>query len=105
MQQAWLNVVGVGLDIVGFWILAWEWSRGFMQEWGERHRGDQLLGRSFLGARDDGTYAEFRKQATDAQMKVRAWWFFTGVATVLSGFVLQLLGSWPGGIPAIGIVL
>ena len=105
MQQAWLNVAGVGLDIIGFSILAWEWSRGFMQEWSERHKGDELLGRAFLSGSDDNLRAEIRKQATDTQMKVRARWFVVGVAAALSGFVLQFIGSWPGGIPVIGVVV
>ncbi len=94
MASQWWTIVGLTFDILGFGFLAWEWSRGFREEWRERHKGDALLGRSFpSGNRNNSELTKTRQALTDREMSARAWRFGFGALMIVLGFVLQLVGS------------
>ena len=130
LDQGWLSVFGLLLDALGFGLIAFEWFRGYIEMraktridyWeGERahkrklrqqHRdmlamtgvaeiGPVLENQEYLddaaeSAREEARLLQFRRS--------RALPFLVGALMCLVGFLFQLLGQWPGGIPWLGIV-
>jgi hypothetical protein len=111
MCQQWLSVVGQILDVIGFLTIAWEWHHMYkrdhdkriseLQTAYERNRAEQE-GRRYEDFDEDASmWREFQKLFL-AEWKWRAKVFFTGVTLVVLGFLGQLLGSWPYGVPFLG---
>ncbi len=106
MKQGWLSVFGLLLDIVGFLMVALEWRRCFMEEWRERARSDSMLGATSwsIPAEERHVIQDQAKVRTTGEMIVRRKRFWLGTGLVVLGFLAQMLGSVPGGIPWLGIV-
>ena len=117
MAQVWLNVIGLSLDFLGVMLLAWEWSIAL----GAERREAELEARERLGARHpmmprpagphQAVFDHMREQRVAgekgrrsvATQGLRRGWFGLAMALIASGFLLQILGSWPGCCSLIGI--
>lgn len=124
MQQGWLQVAGLVMDLAGVMLLAIEWLVGYRAQQREEQAGDhavrQLKSLAFAqqATRDErmaehyrmvidqakdrarSTASEIRRQGHQIRLPV----FLLALALIVVGSLLQILGSWPGGIPAIGVV-
>lgn len=125
MSQAWLQVAGLVLDIVGFGLIAWEWLIA------QRH-GAKELAIAAARTRQDEAFAHMQRamqQPNPAMQRhfemsadmrrrraeheidetrrvytgLRYRVVYAGMVAVVLGFVLQLLAAWPGCCAAIGI--
>ena len=130
MYQQWLQVAGLTVDGLGFSLIAFEWYRGYLEMRNrvtlvardlERAQKIQLhneikqaVGMAGVGEvealyKDDKALAEMAEHAFEMDQverfkKTRAPLFLAGVIAFVIGIVLQLLGTWPGCCPPIGIV-
>jgi hypothetical protein len=105
--QQWLSIVGLVCDIVGFLIIAFEWRFMFWREYEKRQHelhadfekySAELRGEEY---QDRGLYTmarEFSKLLSKEGL-FRRKLFYVGVVLVVLGFIGQVLGSWPQGIP------
>ncbi len=115
MHQAWVNVIGLGLDFLGFCLLLREWWLAVfnedlqlqMEEGLERQRQMRQFARAHKDPAERNPYAELeRMQDESAIRKARAAHrtaigarksvFIAATALIVTGFVLQLLGTVPG---------
>jgi hypothetical protein len=130
MNQQWLQVLGLLLDVLGFGLITLEWYRGYVE----------LKARANMQARDmermakarlkkeykdvlanvgvaevQGLYEDDAHLADVAEMqweqqrverfeRSRALPFVLGAVAVSIGFMLQLAGNWPGCCTSIGII-
>jgi hypothetical protein len=130
LDQGWLSVSGLFLDAFGFGLIAFEWYRGYidMREktrivyWEQERAQKRKLRQehwnmlAMTGVAEIGPVLENQEYLDDAAesareearllqfQRSRALPFLIGALLCLVGFVLQLLGQWPGGIPWLGIV-
>ena len=125
MGQAWLQVIGLVVEFLGVVLISWEWFAAQRQEAAERAietahaRGEQgmahlqrvqapnpTLQRHFEMSRDvqrrmtDARVADTRRVYSG--MRGRAVAF--ALLIITAGFVIQLLGAWPGCCRVLGIV-
>ncbi|MFM9943311.1 MAG: hypothetical protein ACKVP7_27920 [Hyphomicrobiaceae bacterium] len=125
MSQAWLQVIGLIVEFVGVLLLAWEWFAAQRQEAAERAiesahaRQEESMARlqqvgtpnpsmqrHFEMSRDlqrrmtESRVSETRRSYTG--MRGRAVAF--ALVFIVAGFVVQLMGAWPGCCRVIGIV-
>lgn len=123
MAQAWLQVAGLVLDVLGFALIAWEWMLAQKSERAilalEASQARAAEGRAHLARSADPSMqrhleavAEMDRRRTGHGIadtrtsfgRRRHGAVYVGMAAVLAGFVLQLLGAWPGCCSGIGIV-
>ena len=126
MNQAWITVVGLCLDFLGFALIAWEWllaqraeraALEIAEAQARQQAGRDLLTRSPAGQhpqmqRHMEVVAQIEGRQTKSQLDATRETFarrrygaiYTGMAFVLIGFVLQLLGALPGCCAGLGIV-
>jgi hypothetical protein len=125
MAQAWFQVGGLLLDFFGVCLIAWEWLAAQRQEKAllaieeARARAEDSNQRMARVQPANATMQRHFEAVNDMQrrmaqtrmahsrshysgMRVRA--VAIGMSLVALGFVLQILGSWPGCCLAIGIV-
>ena len=125
MGQIWLQVGGMVVEFVGVMLLAWEWFAARRQDLAERRLA------AAQARREEGMAGLQRVQADNAQMQrhlemsrdmqrrmtasqvdqtraqygsMRGWAVGLALAFVAVGFVLQLMGTWPGCCRLIGVV-
>lgn len=123
MHQGWLQVAGLGLDFAGVLLLAFEWLAAYRAQLHEEeadHRGvRELKNLAFAqqAVRDERMAAHMRiveERARDrirnegveirrSGIRVRLPVFATAMVLIAAGFLLQILGSWPGGVAALGV--
>lgn len=112
MCQQWFSVVGQTLDVIGFLTIAWEWHHMYVRDREKRINELQKAYERNRAKYEDREYNDFDEDAAMwrefqklflAEWRWRAKVFFTGVTLVVLGFVGQLLGSWPYGVPLFGI--
>lgn len=116
-MQNWLNPLGLGFDFVGVLILAWEWWLALSADQREAAITEQqmrfrphpmtppLAGEHqavFDRMREDMRFRQMMERGHMTRSLRRAW-FLTAFALMAVGFILQFLGSWPGGVPGLGI--
>ncbi len=123
MHQGWFQVAGLALDFAGVMLLAYEWLVGYSAQ----RREDEIAARgvrelSNLGfaqqsVRDERMAAHLKMVAARTEdrirnegsqvrqqgQRVRMPVFATAMLMIAGGFLLQILGSWPGDIGALGI--
>ena len=123
MHQGWFQVAGLAMDFAGVMLLAYEWLVGY----GAQRREDEIAARgvremnnlSFAqqSVRDERMAAHLKMVAARTQerirnesseirqqgYRVRMPVFATALLLIAGGFLLQILGSWPGGIAVLGI--
>jgi len=130
LDQAWLSVFGLMLDALGFALIAFEWYRGYSEmraktriDYWESERAQKRRLRqehhdmlAMTGVAEIGPVLENQEYLDDAAesareearlaafQRSRALPFLIGALLCLLGFLFQLLGQWPGGIPALGIL-
>lgn len=124
MTQAWLQVIGLCLDFVGFALIAIEWLLAQRAEAAERallkqqaraaesrghlarHTSDPNMQRHFEMVarheqrRTDQAVGETREIYTRRRYGV----IYAGMTMVALGFLAQMLAAWPGCCRALGIL-
>jgi hypothetical protein len=116
MTQQWLNVLGLALDFAGFAMLLREWWLAFfneqrqieLEEQQERVRTLRNLRPPQPGTRnpfetlervqDEAALRRARGEHRSA-MAARKGTFLTATALIVLGFLLQIVGAWPGCCP------
>ncbi len=126
MSQAWITVAGLCLDFLGFALIAWEWLLAQRAEGAAlaiaEARDRQQAGRDMMSRGPAGqnpqmqrhfeAVAQMEARATKSRLdetrtdfaKRRYGAIYAGMASVVVGFVLQLLGALPGCCSILGIV-
>jgi uncharacterized membrane protein len=116
MTQQWLTVLGLTLDFAGFMLVLREWWLAFfnekrqieMEERLERMRAVRNLRPRAPG--EPNPFAQLERMQDDqairsargihrAAMAARRATFVLSVVLIVLGFVLQLVGAWPGCCP------
>jgi hypothetical protein len=116
MTQQWLTVLGLGLDFFGFMLLLREWWLAFFNESRQMQMAEQLdrmRAVRNIRPRAPGEHNPFEslERVQDEQairtaraehrgaMAARRGVFVLATALIVSGFVLQIVGAWPGCCP------
>ena len=122
MHQGWFQVAGLLLDFAGVMLLAIEWLVAHLAQRREGEiaaQGDrELKSLAFAGqhAADERMAAHLRMVTERAQDRIRQQSiavrerghqvrlpvFLAALVLIVAGFALQIIGSWPGGVPLIG---
>ena len=123
MHQGWLQVAGLVMDFAGVMLLAGEWLVAYRAQRREEEieaQGDrELKTLAFAQSHvtDERMAAHYkmvtaravdriREQGLDVRRRghqIRLPVFVAALLLVAGGFALQILGSWPGGLPGLGI--
>jgi len=88
MCQQWIGSLGLALDIVGFLVLAREWS------WAIGLQGAEQVERR-MNVQDDNEDGKWRWWGWMQQYKLRRRLFRTGLGLIIAGFIGQLVSSLP----------
>jgi hypothetical protein len=113
MTQQWLTVLGLFLDFLGFMLLLREWWLAFfnegrqleMEEQLERMRALRNLRPQAPGQRNpfeaiermqDDSAIRKARGAHRAALAARKGTFLLAMVLIIAGFVLQVVGAWPG---------
>ena len=116
MTQQWLTVLGLGLDFFGFMLLLREWWLAFFSEARQMQLAEQFDRMRAMrnmhprapGQRNPFEQLERMQNETAtrqaraehrAAMAARRGVFLLATALIVSGFVLQIVGAWPGCCP------
>lgn len=123
MQQGWVQVAGLLTDFCGVMLLAYEWLVAYLSQRREEEieaRGtrelknlafqqqnvrDERMG-AHLQMVAERTQDRIRREGVEARQgghRIRLPVFALAMVLIAGGFLLQVAGSWPGGIPALGI--
>ncbi len=124
MNQGWFQVAGLLMDFAGVMLLAYEWVVGHIAQ----RREDEIAARGVRemknldfaqqSVRNEQMAAHYRMVAARTQdrirnegveirqqgHRVRLPVFATAMVLIAGGFLLQILGSWPGGMAAFGVM-
>ena len=113
MNQQWLSVIGLTLDITGAFIVIREWWLGHTQTLREsaQNQSVKVLLEAIADQNREKPYtvSQALEQIAntgieiDIIVKIRPLLIKTGATLILLGFAAQLIGAWPGGVPSIGI--
>ena len=124
MHQGWLQVSGLLMDFTGVMLLAYEWLVGFRAQRREEEaesRGDrELKNLAFAqqNVRNEHMAAHLKMVASRAKDRqreegiairqrghqIRLPVFAVAMLLIAFGFLMQVAGSWPGGLPVLGVV-
>jgi hypothetical protein len=116
MTQLWLNLVGIALDFLGFMLLLREWWLAFFNEDRQMQMAEQLermrsMRNMFPRAPGERNPYESLERVQDEQairrartehraaMAARKGTFVLATTLIVAGFLLQIVGSWPGCCP------
>ena len=124
MSQAWVQVIGLAVEYLGVLLLAWEWFAGRRQDVAERRLAEAQARREEASASLQRVQAdnpqmqrhlemtrEVQRRMTARELEttrasfggLRARVVAMSLVLVSVGFVLQMLGTWPGCCRALGI--
>ena len=115
MCQQWFSVVGLLADVIGFMMIAREWYKAmalyrFNRELEISEIRERVIAREQGKSRtpyeedeDNPSLPKHMEQALEYELEERTGLFWWGMVLVIVGFVLQVFGSWPGGVPFLGI--
>ena len=115
MIQQWFNLAGLSFDFVGVIMLAYEWwiAHKADEQAAERAAFEQRIRPNPVMQQQMQqnnphhqmhSYMQdnlrFQRSSTAAQTLrgMRRGWFVAALVLIATGFLLQILGSWPGGI-------
>lgn len=112
MLQQWFNVAGLSFDFIGVVMLAYEWwiALSAERENAERAAHEQRLRPSPMMPKPDNPHQpmhdfmreQLRFQRDSARANtirgMRRGWFTAALVLIAFGFLLQIVGSWPGGL-------
>jgi hypothetical protein len=118
IEQSWLNIAGLCLDFAGVILLAWEWWLALSAERLEADLEDRerRLAPNPMMPRPNNPHqavfdhmraqhsANVKSQRRSGTRGMRRGWFLLAMVMIALGFLLQILGSWPGCCSAIGVV-
>jgi predicted solute-binding protein len=113
MIQQWFNLAGLSFDFVGVILLAYEWWIALSAEreaadratFEQRIRPNPIIQQHIQQNNPhqpmhDYMRENLRFQRESAQAQglrgMRRGWFAVAMTFIASGFLLQILGSWPG---------
>jgi hypothetical protein len=116
MTQQLLTVTGIALDFAGFMLLLREWWLAFFNEGRQMQMAEQLdraralrdMRSRSLGGRNpfeqldrmqDETAIRSARQEHRGALAARRSVFLLATALIVLGFVLQIVGAWPGCCP------
>lgn len=118
MGQQWLNIAGLALDFIGFCLLLREWWLAFFHEQRrlqrEQHQAWERSIRQFHQSHAPASHQahlsasqrihdEMQTRAAHAAhtetLGARKSVFITATVLIVTGFALQIAGSWPGCCP------
>jgi hypothetical protein len=97
MSIQWLQVAGCCLELIGVLVIAIEWWAGHADDYyslekeQERQFPNLKAPERMLG--EQASVLDFRKRVMKG-----------GIAVVVAGLFFQMIGSWPGGLPSIGLM-
>ena len=123
MQQGWLQVAGLLMDFCGVILLAYEWLVAYLaqrreeeiEERGVRELKNLAFQRQSVRDERMGAHLQMvaeraqdriRREGAEARQgghRIRLPVFALAMVLIAGGFLLQVVGSWPGGLPAFGI--
>jgi hypothetical protein len=116
MTQQWLTVLGLALDFTGFMLLLREWWLAFFNEGRQMQLAEQLdRMRAIRNIRprapgevnpyetlervqDEQAVRRARAEHRSA-LTARRGTFLVATVLIVAGFVLQIVGAWPGCCP------
>jgi hypothetical protein len=118
MTQQWLTTLGIALDFAGFMMLLREWWLAFFNEGRQMELAEQLdrmrslrnMRPSAPGSRNPyeslDRFADeqaIRKARLEhrAALAARRGVFLLATGLIVLGFLLQLIGAWPGCCPPV----
>ena len=110
MLHQWLNIAGLTFDFFGVLLLAYEWWIALKADEREAEiaaRENMFKRSPMMPGRNDRTQAVFdhmdeqmrfnqQMQRTRSTLGMRRGWFVLALVLIAAGFLLQILGSWPG---------
>jgi len=113
MVKEWLNVAGLGFDVVGVLLLSYEWWVAISAERREAEimeREQRLKPHPMMPRHNNPHQAVFdhmrenlrfqqQNRRAHAVREERRSWFIAALWLIAFGFLLQLMGSWPGELP------
>jgi hypothetical protein len=115
MCQQWFSIVGLVSDVVGFLMIAREWYKAmafyrFTRELEISEIRARSLARwegktrtPYEEDEDNPSLPKHMEAALENELADRTGLFWWGMLLVIIGFLLQVIGSWPGGAPLLGI--
>lgn len=123
MHQGWFQIAGLAMDFAGVMLLAYEWLVGHLAQRREEEvaargvREMKHLEFAQQSVRDERMAAHYRMVAARTEdrirnegteirqqgHRVRLPVFVLAMFLIAAGFLLQMLGSWPGGLPGFAI--
>jgi hypothetical protein len=115
MVQQWFNVAGLGFDFVGVIMLAYEWWIALSADrqaaeraaFENRIRPNPMMQQQMQQANPHKPMHDYMREQLQFQRDLaqaqglrgmRRGWFTAAMAFIAFGFLLQIMGSWPGGI-------
>jgi hypothetical protein len=125
MGQQWLQVIGLMLDFAGVCLIAWEWLAAQRQERAllaieeARARSEEANQRMARAQPANATMLRHFEAVNDMQRRMaqsrtahsrsryggmRMLAVAIGMTLVALGFLLQMLGAWPGCCKVFGII-
>jgi hypothetical protein len=113
MWQQWINLAGLTLDFLGVILLANEWRIAIGAEAREAEiaEREEMFKPSPMMPKPQNPQQpvfdwmrereRFRQMSSRTHMarRARQGWFKLAMIMITAGFFLQMLGSWPGGLP------
>ncbi len=124
MHQGWFQVAGLAMDFTGVMLLAYEWLVGHLAQ----RREEEIAARGVRemkqiefaqqSVRDERMAAHYRMVAARTEDRIRSQEneirqqghrvrlpvFVLAMVLIAGGFLLQMLGSWPGGVATLGVL-
>jgi hypothetical protein len=106
----WLNITGLGFDFFGVILLSYEWWIAMKSDEKETEiaRREQMMESTMAMHRRDSPhqdvfdrmdkerrFSQRVQRATSARGMRRGYYIFA-LLLITSGFILQIIGSWPG---------
>jgi hypothetical protein len=108
MCQQWFSVLGQTFDVTGFLLIVIEWHHMFVRDvYMRQKRIERDYEKSMAEQRGekfdedaDFEYTMWREfqRLLRKDTIYRKWLFFAGASLIILGFLLQVAGSWPGGL-------
>lgn len=111
MCQQWFSVAGLILDAIGVLMLVAEWRIAFRRDAEERKAEIAAMNHRWFNKQseladeepDESPAVGRGMWATlTGEVRRRSTLVFIGIALIIVGFIGQVLGSWPYGVPFLG---
>jgi hypothetical protein len=110
MSQQWFSVIGLLLNLVGILLVVTEWWRAFFSQMRSLHaRLIQLLDKTSALVAPANKIEQLVDEAEELNRELttllpRTRFVIAGISMIVLGILSKIVGAWPGGIPALGIL-